>query len=440
MQELTGWGRYPRIQAEQYLSEDLESITTQAVLTRGLGRSYGDASLPPVNGGSVACARLANRLISFDASNGILHAEAGFSLAELHRIFLARGWASPVIPGTQFVTLGGMVASDVHGKNHHVAGCFGEHVRAIKLRIADGRLLEVSETSEPELFKATIGGMGLTGHILDVQLKLEPIPSPWIWSESEQVANLDGLLDGLAAARETWPMTVSWVDCLSRGKALGRGILIKGRWAEPHEAPVIPPAPPAGMNLPVDIPGWVLSRWTLGILNTLYYHRHRKPVRRGIVNPYAFFHPLDAVRNWNRAYGRQGFTQYQCVLPAESNHSVIRNFFEELNKVGGSSLLSIIKDCGAEGKGLMSFPAPGITIALDIAMRGEHTQRIVDALNAFVINHGGRIYLAKDALTRPEDFRSMEPRLTEFNRVRRHWDPQNTLRSALSERLLGDSR
>ncbi len=231
--ELMGWGRFPRVEGVERLSEDLEAISRGAVLSRGLGRSYGDASLPPqgLDQGEVAGTRLANRLLAFDENKGVLRAQAGLSLADFNSLFLPQGWTSPVTPGTQYVTLGGMVASDVHGKNHHVAGCFGEHVRSLRLRLADDRILDVSENQEPELFAATVGGMGLTGHILEVEFSLEKVPSPWLWSESHQVKNLSELLGSLKEASENWPMTVAWVDSLSSGDALGRGIVMKGRWA-----------------------------------------------------------------------------------------------------------------------------------------------------------------------------------------------------------------
>lgn len=439
MKELAGWGRYPVIRGEERLSEDLEEATRDAVLCRGLGRSYGDASLPPEGQHVVAGTRLADRLIAFDSETDVLRAEAGLSLAQLNALFLPRGWTAPVLPGTQHVTLGGMVAADVHGKNHHVAGCFGEYVRALRMRVADGRILEVTEQTEPELFRATLGGMGLTGHIFEVELQLQRIPSAWVWSESERVRNLDELVSRLRAASREWPFTASWADCLSRGDAMGRGIVVKGRWAEPRHAPRHEPTMRERLAVPFDLPGWMLGKWSARAFNALYFRKHGRRVRRGIVHPQPFFFPLDAVRQWNRVYGRRGLVQYQCVLPLEENGRVYRLFFETLTRKGGAPLLCVIKDCGDEGKGMLSFPKPGISIALDLPMRGEKTQALVDALNAIVIEAEGRVYLAKDALTRPEHFRLMEPRLEAWNALRRKWDPEGKLRSAQSVRLLGDA-
>lgn len=435
---IAGWGRYPVVRGTEIFSEDLEAATRDTRLVRGLGRSYGDASLPPFESAAVTNSTLADRLIAFDPETGVLRAEAGFSLLELNRLFLPRGWSTPVSPGTQFVTLGGMVASDVHGKNHHARGCFGEHVRALRMRVADGRILEIGENDESELFRATLGGMGLTGHILEVEVQLEAIPSPWIYRESLRVRSLSELVSQLRQSSRHWPFTMSWVDSMKRGRQMGRGIITRGRWAEPHEAPAEPPRPQKGPSVPFDFPGWALGPQSISAFNALYFHRHGRKIKRGIIHPWSFNYPLDAIGSWNRIYGRRGFAQYQCVLPVENDPDVVERFFEVMTSSGGASFLTVVKDCGAEGKGTLSFPKPGISIALDLPMHADKTQAIVDGLNEVVIAAGGRIYLTKDALTRPEHFREMEPRLTAWNEVRRKWDPNGLIRSALSVRLLGD--
>jgi len=438
--KLAGWGRCPVVDGLEIKSEDLEKSTENANLCRGLGRSYGDSSLPAGAEDTVANTTLADRLLSFDVESGILRAEAGLSLLELNRLLLRRGWFTPVSPGTQFVTLGGMVASDVHGKNHHVDGCFGQHVRSLKLRTADGRIIECSDAHEPELFRATLGGMGLTGHILEVEFRMHRIPSPWIWGESERIPNLDRMIAGLKEAAGQWPMTVGWVDCLARGKSLGRGILMKGRWAESHEAPDRPPKLKRRKRIPFEFPAFALGKASMKAFNLLYYHKHFRRVRRGIERPDAFFYPLDAIDDWNLVYGRRGFTQYQCVLPHAEDNGPARRFLDAFVSGGGMGFLCVIKDCGPEGKGMISFPRPGISIAMDFPVHRRKTQPLVDRLNERVIAEGGRIYLTKDAFTRPEHFRAMEPRLDAFNAVRRKWDPQGRLRSAQSVRLLGDEK
>jgi FAD/FMN-containing dehydrogenase len=421
----------------ELLAENLESVTAGASLCRGLGRSYGDASLSARPGDKVVATRLADRVLAFDADTGVVRAEAGLSLAELHRLVMPRGFFAPVTPGTKFVTLGGMVASDVHGKNHHREGCFGAHVRALRVRLADDSIVECSPGENADLFDATLGGMGLVGHILEVEFALHRIPSRWIFMESERVGDLDDFLGALSRAAPAWPMTMGWIDCLTRGRAMGRGILMAGRWATPDEAPAEAPGEPVPHALPFELPDAALNRWTASLFNTAYYWRHVRRRVRSIVAPDPFFYPLDAILHWNRAYGPRGFTQYQCVLPRRAGPEAVREFMALLTKLGSASPLCVIKDCGPEGRGTLSFPMEGTSIAVDMAVSPD-IQRVVDRLNEFVIAAGGRIYLTKDRFTRPEHFRAMEPRLPRFLAAREKWDPERKLRSALSVRLLGD--
>jgi decaprenylphospho-beta-D-ribofuranose 2-oxidase len=433
---VSGWGRVP-VAGREVRSEDLEALTRDAVLTRGLGRSYGDSSLPPPSHRVVAATPLADRILSFDPATGSLRAEAGLSLSAINRGFLPRGFYSPVTPGTQFITLGGMVAADVHGKNHHRDGSFGAHVTRLRMRVADGRIVECSPEEEAELFRATVGGMGLTGHILEVECRLVRVPSPWLVTESERIHDIDRFIDGLKEAGPRWPYTMGWIDCLSRGALMGRGILMKGRWAEPPEAPAGLPAPRRRPSVPFVLPGWVVNGWTVRAFNSAFYWHHVPRIRRRVVHPESFFYPLDAIGHWNRMYGPRGFTQYQCVLPESAGRGAARRFLEVLTRRGGASMLCVIKDCGAEGVGLLSFPRPGISVALDIPIHDD-TQSLVDTLNELVIAEGGRVYLAKDQFTRPEHFRAMEPRLAAWTCVRRKWDPEGRIRSAQSVRLLAD--
>ena len=437
LSELAGWGHYPVVQGRERRSEDLERVTRGAVLTRGLGRSYGDSSLPPPGRHVVAGSPLADRLLAFDAATGVVRVEAGFALMNLNRLFFSRGWFTPVTPGTHYVTIGGMVAADVHGKNHHVAGCFGEHVRSVRIRVADGRIIECSDQHERELFRATLGGMGLTGHLLEIEFQMERIASPWIWQESEQVADFESALEALEEAGKQWPYTVLWSDLRAPGAKIGRGLLMKSRWAEPSEAPSAPPRWHRAPPMPFFLPSWALQPWMVTIGGALKFWMHGARRRTGIVHPETSFYPLDVLREWNRVYGRRGFTQYQAVLPGPHSHPRQRRFLETLRARGGNVFLCVIKDCGPEGKGMLSFPKPGVSYALDIPM-DRNTQALVDALNDVVIAEGGRIYLAKDALTRAEHFRAMEPRLDAWNAVRRKWDPHGRLKSAQSIRLLGD--
>jgi FAD/FMN-containing dehydrogenase len=329
-----------------------------------------------------------------------------------------------------------MVAADVHGKNHHVEGCFGRHVQWLRLRTGTGAIVTCSRTENRALFLATIGGMGLTGHILEIAVRLVRVASPWIFQESERIPNIDRFLEALKDAAANWPMTAGWIDCLSSGTALGRGILLKGRWAEPSEAPNTFPEIGGAIEVPLTMPHWLLGRATVRAFNAAYYHRHIGRVRRAVVHPKSFFYPLDFLGKWYRLYGQRGFAQYQCVLPNAPANSGVRRLLELVSKAGAASCLGVIKDCGAEGEGLLSFPKPGISIAMDLSMRAS-TRTLVDRMNELVVAEGGRIYLAKDALSSPEHFRAMEPRLADFLDIRRTWDPQGRVRSAQSVRLFG---
>ena len=436
LRDLHGWGRRPVVRGDERSPEDLEAGSADVELSRGLGRSYGDASLPAREGAPVLGTTRGDAILAFDPASGVLRAEAGFSLRALNRIFPPRGWAAPVSPGTQYVTLGGLVAADVHGKNHVRAGSFGAHVRALRLRVGDGRVLEVSEESEPELFRATLGGLGLTGHVLEVELALERIPSFWIWRRSERVGSLEELLAGLAAAREEWPFSVAWFDTTARGAELGRGIVNLGRWAEPDEAPSQAPVLRERIAVPFDLPGWVVAPWSIRPFNALYFAAHGARAKEGVVHPQPFFYPLDAVRDWNRLYGRRGMVQYQCVVPFDAGAAGLRRLLERVAAAGAASPVSVIKELGAEGRGMLSFPMPGLTLALDLPYRAGASEALVDALNEELIGMGGRIYLAKDALTRREHYARMDPRLPRWNAVREKWDPDRRLASALSRRLL----
>jgi FAD/FMN-containing dehydrogenase len=417
-------------------SEDLVELTRNLPLTRGLGRAYGDAALPAPSDFHVAGTTFADRIIGFDESSGVLKVEAGFSLDELCRIFLRRGYFTPVSPGTRFVTIGGMVACDVHGKNHHREGTFGQHVLELLVRVGDGRVVRCSLDEHRDLFRATVGGMGLTGSILEVTFRLTRIPSAWIYEERERIADIGQFLQALELAAGSWPMTVGWIDCLARGRHMGRGIVFRGRWAEPHECPDSLPEPPRRLSVPLELPPYFLSAPTVRAFNRLNYWRHIHQRSSSIVNAYGFFYPLDAIGNWTRLYGHRGFTQYQCVLPKSGGAAAARRFLEYVSSHASASFLAVIKDCGSEGLGVLSFPKPGISIALDIPMRND-TQSLIDSLNELVIAEGGRIYLAKDVFTRAEHFRAMDPRVNEFLEIRRRWDPQGRIRSAQSMRLFG---
>jgi decaprenylphospho-beta-D-ribofuranose 2-oxidase len=435
---LSGWGG-PAVPGSERLGENLESITRGVVLTRGLGRSYGDSSLPARPDDELANSRFANRILAFDEATGVVRVEAGLSLAELNRVTMPRGFFTPVTPGTRFVTLGGMVASDVHGGNHHVAGCFGEHVRGLRVRLADGDLIDCSPAMNSDLFWGTVGGMGLLGHILEVEFQLERIAGPWLFVETEPMPGIDDFLDGLDRVARGWPMTKGWIDCLHRGRNMGRGLLIAGRWATAEESGATPPREPREKTLPFTMPNWAVNPLTARLFNSFIYWNAPRGRTSVIQPPHLFFYPLDAVLHWNRVFGKRGFTQHQCVIPRRAGAAAVREFLRVLTSLAPViSPVCVIKDCGPEGRGVLSFPLEGTSIAIDMAATSD-IQHIIDRLNEVVIAAGGRIYMSKDRFTRADHFAKMEPRLPRFEALRDKWDPHRRLRSAQSVRLLGDS-
>jgi len=441
-EQVAGWGRRPVERGTVARPERLHLPPDgRPVLPRGLGRSYGDAAVPASPGAFVLETARADRVVAFDRERGLLTCEAGLSLGEILRVFLPLGWFPPVTPGTKFVTVGGCVACDVHGKNHHRDGSFGRFVDRLVLEVADGRVVECGPERERELFLATVGGMGLTGLITEVTLRLQPVESAWMVVETEPVSGLRSMLDSLRDAGKDWPYTVGWIDCLARGAALGRGILMRGRHACRAEAPGAAPPEPQRLAVPLDAPEWLLSPVLMHGFNAAYYWSHTRRAR-GPARPvpyHGFFYPLDAIGDWNRLYGRRGFLQYQCVVPRSAGSPAVVELLERVGRAGTASFLAVIKDCGPESEAHLSFPLEGTTLALDLPYRGPRTEALVHELNATVIAAGGRVYLAKDAVTRPQDFARMVPRLAEWRKVRDRWDPEHRFRSAQSVRVLGDT-
>jgi decaprenylphospho-beta-D-ribofuranose 2-oxidase len=439
LEPVSGWGRHPVRPGRVARPERLALPAGETpLLARGLGRAYGDAAVPAAPGGLVIETTRADRILAFDPATGRLTCEAGLSLADLLRVFVGRGWFPPVTPGTKFVTVGACVACDVHGKNHHRDGSFGAFVDRVKLLTAEGREVECGPSTERELFLATVGGMGLTGLIVEVTLRLRRIETPWIVLETEGVGGLDAMLDGLRRSAGDWPYTVGWIDCFARGRGLGRGILMRGHHASGAEAAQGAVSVPRRLGVPMDAPEWLLNPWLMRGFNQAYYWRHGARLQRRLVSYDEFFYPLDAVEGWNRLYGPRGFLQFQCVLPRAAGAAPVAALLDRLAAAGAASFLAVIKDCGPASEALLSFPMEGITLALDLPYRGVRTEALVHELNAIVITAGGRVYLAKDAVTRPEDFARMVPRLAEWKTVRDKWDPGRRFRSAQSVRLFGD--
>jgi decaprenylphospho-beta-D-ribofuranose 2-oxidase len=430
---LSGWGNFPRVAVRQIEADDAATARTAiranaSLIPRGNGRAYGDAAL---NLHATLSMLRSNHVLAFDADVGRVTCEAGLLLSDLLDVIVPAGWFVPVTPGTKFVTIGGMVATDVHGKNHHRAGCFGDHVEALSIALADGSIVQCSPTENPELLAATRGGMGLTGVILTVTFQLIPIRTVFIRQETRRATNLQEAM-ALFEAASDWTYSVAWIDCLARGAALGRSLVYLGEHAEPDELPAGMSVSHRGIRrVPVDFPGFALNRWSVGAFNALYYRRGRPG--QSIVDYDRYFYPLDALLEWNRIYGRSGFLQYQCVFPKAASASGLTAVLDRIARAGAGSFLAVLKLFGAQD-GLLSFPIEGYTLALDFRATTATFGMLLE-LDAIVADHGGRLYLAKDARTSAGMLRRFYPRLDEFQALRHRFDPAGRFSSLQSERL-----
>lgn len=420
-ESISSWGRYPQAHhtsaaSPEWTSQLAEAMRSQeTVLAYGLGRSYGDVCLN--DGGSLIRMHRYAHILSFDRTSGVLRAEAGLSIAEMLSVVVPAGWFTPVTPGTKFVTLGGAVANDVHGKNHHKVGTFGRHVRAFELLRSDGTRHICSPTENIELYRATIGGMGLTGIITWVELQLTPIISRMIEEQSIKARSLQEVVDLTEAADAEWDYTVSWVDVMASGDSLGKGILLRGRFATTSDGTLQKPPSKPLLSIPVDGPEWLLSNPTIGVFNTLWYHKQIGREHQRMVDIEPFFYPLDAIGNWNRLYGKRGMLQYQCVVPMHDGVATMKSIIRELQHGSVASFLAVVKKFGNhESPGFMSFPKPGLTLTLDMPNSGRALFDALDRCDDIVASVGGRVYAAKDARIRGERFIGMYENYHDFVR------------------------
>jgi FAD/FMN-containing dehydrogenase len=440
---LGGWGRYPvemcqvfRPERRAGVAETLAAKAAPTFVARGLGRSYGDAALN-ADGGVIVHDRI-DRVLDFDPVGGVLQCEAGVSIADIIRGWLPRGWFPPVTPGTKFVTVGGAIAADVHGKNHHRDGTISAFVDELSLLTADGETLRCSRTERKDVFWATVGGMGLTGMILDARLRLRPVESAWLSVDYRKARDLDETLGVFASSDAGSPYSVAWIDCLARGRATGRAVIMHGDHAPAAAVRAAGRAPFAiprrrRLAVPIDLPGVFLNPLTMRLFNAVYYAAHGD-ARARLVDFERFFYPLDGVAHWNRLYGRHGFAQYQVVLPLDEGPRGLRMLLERLSGSGRPSFLAVLKRLGPANAGLLSFPREGYTLALDLPVRAGVADFLRE-LDRLVLAHGGRVYLAKDATTTPLSLRAMYPRLDEFRAVKARLDPRGVLSSSLARRL-----
>ena len=431
--KISGWGRYPVVEARVAWPKSAAGVDEalrscgEGSIARGLGRSYGDSSLSA----NMISTRWLDHLLSFDAQTGLLHCEAGLSLSGILEVFAPKGWFLPVTPGTRFVTVGGAIASDVHGKNHHVAGCFCDHVESIELLVEPGRTLRCSPSENAGLFRATCGGMGLTGIILSAAIRLKPVKSLLIDQTTYKSPNLRESLE-LFARHEDKPYSVAWIDCISGGESLGRSLLMTGDHAS--EGGLQQAGGSSRIELPVDMPPALLNRFSIRAFNTLYYHRIRAKSVESRLHYEPFFYPLDSIGSWNRMYGRNGFTQYQFVVPKEAGYPAMDRILKEIVASGRGSFLAVLKAFGKRNDNLLSFPVEGYTLALDFRIERELFP-LLDRLDAMVLGYGGRLYLTKDARMGAETFKRSYPEWERFQAVREAHGARGRFISQQSKRL-----
>jgi FAD/FMN-containing dehydrogenase len=436
--EIANWGNYPVMESNERNFSLLEDIqqhisATGEFIPRGNGRCYGDASLAT---NTISTVKF-DKILSFDTHQGIFECQSGITLDQVLEVIVPAGWFLPVTPGTKFITVGGAVASDVHGKNHHVDGCFSHHVEEMDILLADGSLITCGPSLHTDLFEATCGGMGLTGLITRIKFRLKKIETSYIRQKQIKAANLDEVLR-LFEEYKDYTYSVAWIDCLKKGKAFGRSILILGEHATLSDCNDQQAAAPLQLpqkrqiTFPFNLPSWVLNSFTVKAFNFLYYGKNFKRTIDNIVNYEPFFYPLDAILHWNRGYGKKGFIQYQFVLPLESRQGLVE-ILQRISDKGLGSFLAVLKVFGKQ-ESLISFPMEGYTLALDIPVR-KGLFETLDELDKIVLQYGGRLYMSKDARMKPEIMQAGYKYLPRFLSIVKKYNPEGKIRSMQSDRL-----
>ena len=428
-----GWGRYPEVEARHYEPADMDGLRAvlegeppTVCIARGAGLSYGDSALAK----DVISSRGLRHICELDAATGVLRCAAGLSLREVLQEIVPRGWFLPVLPGTALVSIGGAVAADIHGKNHHRDGSFCEHVTKLTLMLADGKVVHCGPSRQRDLFRATCGGMGLTGIVLEAELQLVPITSAMMIARSQPAAGLDACFE-LLEAHEQAHYSVVWLDCLARGPRMGRGIV---HIAEHEIDGELRNRGRFALGVPFTTPGSLLNRHSLSLFNSAYFRWQNFRAGSNRLGHEAYFFPLDRLGDWNRLYGAAGFLQYQFVLPADAGREGIAAALRRVSDAGKGSFLSVLKKMGPANGNLLSFPAGGYTLALDFR-REAALFPLLELLDAIVLDHGGRIYLAKDARMSETVFKAGYPDWERFLAIKRQVDPNMRFRSAQSDRI-----
>lgn len=437
--KIANWGNFPVMESNEQQFSNLKELSrivsnSSSAIARGNGRCYGDASLGEV---TISTLRY-NKILSFDKTGGILECQSGVTLDQILEVIVPAGWFLPVTPGTKFVTLGGVVASDVHGKNHHVDGSFSRHVIELTLMVSSGEVIRCSRDQHPDLFEATCGGMGLTGVIISVKFTLKKIASSYISETKIRAENLEELLD-LFEQNKDFTYSVAWIDCLKKGKGFGRSLLMLGEHASPAAlskkqlaAGALALPAKKSVTFPVNLPSWALNNLTVRAFNFLFYHKNIRKVKKSVIPYEPFFYPLDAILHWNRGYGKKGFVQYQFVLPVEQKKGLV-TILNKISEKGWGSFLAVLKIFG-EQSDLISFPTKGYTLALDFPVRAGLFD-FLEELDQVVLEHGGRLYLSKDARMKSGTFWKGYEHSQDFSKILSKYNPEKKFRSIQSNRL-----
>ncbi len=429
--ELTGWGRYPRVEASGESFETREELARELrgggeLIAHGMGRAYGDSAL----NSRVVFSRRFNKILRFDPETGLVACESGVTLEDLIHVFLPRGWFLSVSPGTRFITVGGAISSDVHGKNHHAAGCFSAFVESFELMLPDGDVITCDRTENDALFRATCGGMGLTGVILTAVIKLQRVAGAYIRETIETCRNLEEVFNRFEQYEKT-PYSVAWIDCLVSGEDIGRSVLMAGKHAKTGRRKVPLKRP---VSVPVDFPGFCLNKWSVALFNRFYHASRPLYVENRLVPFEPFFFPLDRVGRWNRIYGKGGFTQYQLVLPRAASYRGLTTILKRIADAGLGSFLAVLKLFGPENDNLLSFPMEGYTLTVDFKIERKLFP-FLDELDRVVVDHGGRLYLTKDVRMPRDVFRKGYPGWMEFAALREKYGMNEKFNSLQSKRL-----
>jgi decaprenylphospho-beta-D-ribofuranose 2-oxidase len=437
--EIANWGNYPRMESDEH-TFSYDDQLQQAVkdsnhfIPRGNGRCYGDASL----GDQTISTLKYDKILSFDVQNGVFECQSGLVLDKILEVIVPKGWFLPVTPGTKFITVGGAVGSDVHGKNHHVDISFSNHIVDMDVVLASGETITCSPSQHIDLFEATCGGMGLTGMISRVKFNLKKIETSYIKQKQIKADNLEHIIR-LFDEYSHYTYSVAWIDCLKKGNSFGRSILILGEHATVNDLNDKQRAEPLKLpkkkqiTFPFNLPSWVLNTFTVKAFNFLYYGKNFKKEINNVVGYEPFFYPLDAILHWNRGYGKKGFVQYQFVVPMHAKQGLIE-ILQRISDKGIGSFLAVLKVFGKQ-ESLISFPEEGYTLALDIPVRSGLLD-FLDELDQIVLKYGGRLYMSKDARMKPEVLEAGYPRLNEFKAIVKKYNPDGKIRSTQSDRLL----